>query len=352
MGMASINEAMKNYFANRGHEPIVINLSTRSLSKAWYVRIRRVLYLPFQLFRLLDALLRNPELSVYMGLSSGYGQLFEMPFVFLSRICGARIFLHHHSVLYINRPTRLSRALMRVAGAHSRHIVLCPCMAEKIQASYEIVRSVTSLSNAAVLPLIDFPNDKAGGIKTLGFLSNIELDKGIMEYLEVLKRLESKEDIFQGLVSGPFRASEIEAKVKHQMAGLRHVKYVGPKYGCDKTAFFETIDVLLYPSRNDAEPLIVLEAMAHGVPVIAWGRGCIPDMIGTSAGCVISVDIDYVEPALEKIWEWRSSTEMFLQTSVAAKEKYREMRNLSVNSLETLFQDILGELSIAEKSRQ
>ena len=31
--------------------------------------------------------------------------------------------------------------------------------------------------------------------------------------------------------------------------------------------------MLLYPTKNDAEPLTVLEAMAHGVPVLAIQKG-------------------------------------------------------------------------------
>jgi len=49
-------------------------------------------------------------------------------------------------------------------------------------------------------------------------------------------------------------------------------------------------DVLVYPSLADNHPLIVLEAMAHGLPVAAYGAGGIPEQVRDGVtGLLVSV---------------------------------------------------------------
>ena len=43
--------------------------------------------------------------------------------------------------------------------------------------------------------------------------------------------------------------------------------------------YWSSIDVLLIPSRHEGLPLAALEAMAHGVPVIAFAVGGLPNLI-------------------------------------------------------------------------
>jgi glycosyltransferase involved in cell wall biosynthesis len=63
-------------------------------------------------------------------------------------------------------------------------------------------------------------------------------------------------------------------------AGLRgNPRILLPGYIEDRAAFFAALDVFLMPSRSEAWGLAALEAMAHGVPVIASRIGGLPEMI-------------------------------------------------------------------------
>lgn len=58
--------------------------------------------------------------------------------------------------------------------------------------------------------------------------------------------------------------------------GLLTLPYVG---GEQLEALLFAADVLVYPSLSDNHPLVVLEAMAHGLPVAAYSVGGIPEQV-------------------------------------------------------------------------
>jgi glycosyltransferase involved in cell wall biosynthesis len=50
-------------------------------------------------------------------------------------------------------------------------------------------------------------------------------------------------------------------------------------YRSEASGFLPGLDVLAVPSRSDGSPLVVCEAMAAGVPVVASRVGGLPDLV-------------------------------------------------------------------------
>jgi glycosyltransferase involved in cell wall biosynthesis len=73
---------------------------------------------------------------------------------------------------------------------------------------------------------------------------------------------------------------------------------VGGKFGAEKQVFFRGLDVLLYLTRHDHAPLVLLEAMSHGVVPITTDVGGVPEIVGPGlAGNVIPAALPKGEQA-------------------------------------------------------
>src|SRR6185312_15380375 len=60
---------------------------------------------------------------------------------------------------------------------------------------------------------------------------------------------------------------------------IRNVTYEGAKYGNDKYEYLKKPTILIFPTRNDTFPLVIIEAMQFGAPVISTVEGAIPDIV-------------------------------------------------------------------------
>lgn len=339
-GMAMVNAAVRAALQKAGVEPLVIDLSSPNLNRALAARLRR---LP-KVARGLAGLIRACGLrgaTLYMSVSGGLGQAYEVLFALLARVRGMRVFLHHHSFAYLDAPSLLTRWLVRVAGSDAVHITQSPKMAERLNRVYGAAR-VVPVSNAVFF----VPPNSAAPIRprleTLGFLSNITPKKGVFAFLDLCAAARDKGLPLRARLAGPFQDGETERQVRAQLATLPGVDYVGPKYGAEKDDFYAGIDALIFPTRyvNEAEPVTLHEAMSHGIPVIAYGRGCIPEIVGPDCGRVIDPSAPFVPAALAQIDAWLADSAAFEAASKAAVARFSETYAQNEQCWRTLLSDL------------
>jgi glycosyltransferase involved in cell wall biosynthesis len=321
-GMAAVNAAVRDALHQAGVTPTVIDLAAPSLDRSLLARLGR---LP-RVLGGLGRLGRTHGLrhaALYMSVSGGLGQAYELTFLLLSRLRGMRLFLHHHCFAYLDRPSPLTRALVRAAGDDAVHVALSAGMAERLQRAYRAGR-VMPVSNAVFFVATDTPLAVRKRLATLGFLSNISAEKGIFELLDLVAVAGNAGLPVRARLAGPFQDTATEQAVRERLASLPQVEYVGPQYGADKDAFYASIDALIFPTRyvNEAEPVTVHEAMSCGIPVIAYGRGCIPEIVGADCGLVIDPAEPFVPAALAKLQGWLADPAAFEAASRAAAARF------------------------------
>ena len=70
----------------------------------------------------------------------------------------------------------------------------------------------------------------------------------------------------------------------------------------DLLPYYLAGDVFVHPSRSDTTPLVYLEAMATGLPVVGTAVGGVPEIVTSESGELVpSNDVGAVATALEKL---------------------------------------------------
>ena len=344
VGISAITEQVTKSLQRLGVSTFIINLSPRSFTRNWQYMLIRPSRVIIGIGKCLRYLCFIKNLTIYLAVSGGWGQVYDIFFVMLAKLVGKRRFLHHHSYAYVEKKSLLTNLLFQIAGDEVTHIVLCDDMQYKLMNLYKNVKNTEVLSNAGILSWHKAQNIKPKmELKTICFFSNIMFEKGIVEFLNVVEHLEKKGHHFTALIAGPFQNSDVEIFVRQRVDMLSSVTYVGSKYGHEKAAFFDSIDVLLFPTKyvNEAEPLSILEAMSYGVPVITWERGCISSMIPSGIGLIVPQNDNFVYEAIKQIELWYERPAIFQESSRLAREWFYSIHNLHHRNFHKLLRKML-----------
>ena len=306
---------------------------------------KRALALAIVFLKLGGNLVRQRPVALVIGSSAGGVMLFDASVSVLATLLRVPVFVYHHSFAYLRRQTtrwyhRLGLRMM----SRRQHIVLCEGMGEALARQYGIgTERITVVSNAAhVRPAESMEKGSRGSTLCLGFLSYVTLSKGIFDFLALVDRLQQQGVPVTALVAGSLD-STIADRFNGHIAEREYVQHLGAVAGRTKADFFEQIDLLVLPSRHphEAEPLVVIESLSYGVPVLATPRGCLPSAWAHSDAVHLVDEDDFAGEASVVLQPWLSSSELRSGWSRAALDAYKRMHNLGEKQLETTIRNIL-----------
>jgi glycosyltransferase involved in cell wall biosynthesis len=320
-------DAVRMRLARAGKRSSVIDVSAVALDRRWSVHFWRFAKVLGGLGRI-TLLTPSAGDALYMSVSGGFGQFYELAFAAIARVLRLRVFLSHCSYAYLDRRSALARFLFAIAGSRATHVVLSVEMGARLRHVYPACTRTLVVSNAAfVEPTVPEAPKVRKALKSIGFISNISAKKGVFEYLEVARRIESLGWHLSVKLAGPFDDAETEARVRNALKSLPSVEYVGPRYAAEKAEFFSKIDVLLFPTKyvNEASPVTLHEAMGYGLPVIAYNRGAISELVVEGCGLLVAPGDNFVEAAVQQIGAWRTSPPVLELASSMARRQFERM---------------------------
>ena len=230
---------------------------------------------------------RRPKIVYFVLSQSTIGVLRDSFFVWLAALSGAKVVTHLHGAAfqdwYVRRwfPMRwYTRLLMRTVA---RAIVLGESLRDQFH-------GLVAPERIAVVPngIADCGVGRSGlpnlhGRWQVLYLNTLNKMKGTLVLLEtialVLQQRTDVEFIFAGPWSHDEHRKDAEAFIAQQGIGSS-VTFAGQVSGEQKTALLHAADLFIFPGiQQEGQPLVVLEAMAAGLPILYTNRGCLSETL-------------------------------------------------------------------------
>jgi glycosyltransferase involved in cell wall biosynthesis len=147
-----------------------------------------------------------------------------------------------------------------------------PARVRRIESGVDLERYRPTSKDQARLAELAIPADAF----VVGFSGRLSEEKAPEVFLEVAERLAYREDVYFVMTGAGPLASVVEARVRAPGTNPR-LRFLG--LVDDVRSALALYDVLLLPSRVDGRPVVVLEALAMGVPVVASRVGALPELV-------------------------------------------------------------------------
>lgn len=157
-----------------------------------------------------------------------------------------------------------------------------------------------------------------------GYAARIEAGKGPLILADALGQMrQRRKDVLVRLAGTGPAMQEVKARVRD--LGLNGSwEFVGSyegTVGC--SAFMRTLDVFVLPSFAEGTSKSVIEAMAHGLPIITTNVGGLPDLITSDAGILIPPgDSAALAAAMQRL---ASDPALRKRMGLAARERYLKL---------------------------
>lgn len=215
----------------------------------------------------------------------GVGFLKDAPFVLLCKLFGRKVVIHQHNKGMAKDADRpIYRWLLPMVYRNTKVILLSWRLYADIQKVVKREQVMICHNGIPDTNSTETSVERHNDIPHILFLSNLIVSKGVLVLLDALKILKEKGwkficDFVGGEtkeLDGRRFAHEIETR------GLDGIAvYHGRKYGKDKETFLRMADMLVFPTYyfNECFPLVILEAMMYGLPVISSDEGGIRDEV-------------------------------------------------------------------------
>ena len=217
---------------------------------------------------------------------------------------------------------------------YERFVSVLPLCAEVTALSpalvQELSRVLPHVGPAKVLPLISPDHNgtplrrRKSEVVTFGFAARLEHLKGPLRLLEGFGIAQQTHAQMELRIAGD-GSQRPEFIAGSRRLGLEQkCRLVGVyKTLKERSEFMASFDVFVLPSLTEGTPNVIIEAMAHGKPIIASAVGGVPDLVTEDVGILVpSDDIEALAAAMVRL---SRDSDLRHRMGVAARKKYEQL---------------------------
>jgi glycosyltransferase involved in cell wall biosynthesis len=202
--------------------------------------------------------------------------------------------------------------------------VLSPSLAR------ELDRALPRVRPAKVLPLISIDHnglprrEPTPEMVTFGFAARLEYLKGPLSLLNAFSIAHQTNSGIQLRIAGEGSQRQQFINDSRKLGLAEKCQLVGVyKTLRERSEFMNNIDVFVLPSLTEGTPNVIIEAMAHGRPIIANGVGGVPDLVTEEIGIVVPPnDANALAAAIVRL---AGDVDLQRRMGVAARRKYEQL---------------------------
>lgn len=291
-GMSAVTEMILN--SNLQKKFKIVHLDTadrRSLSNIGKIDFINVYLALKHCLKFLLLCVKKKTKVVYLHISQGiWGYLRDCLFLIPAKLLHKKIVVHLHGSYFRNfygQSNKIMKLLIRwTLKDVSRVIVL----GENLRYIFE---GFVPEEKIAVIPngidkdeydnlKIDHNPQASEDNHTVLFLSSLTKTKGFIDTIHaillVLKERKDVKFIFAGQIKYAKEKEQVFRFIDENMV-QPFLSFLGVVEGENKARLFLSSDIFVFPSHNEGQPFVILEAMAAGLPIISTDTGTIKEMV-------------------------------------------------------------------------
>ena len=352
-GVSMVNKMIvdSNLLADKFFLTVVPFNFSKSIEDIGFISWKKIIEYFNVLFKLILTLARLRFKVVYFSISPiGKAFIRDSIFVLVIRLFRVKYILHIHGLGIkecYQSSSLIVRYLYRTVFGTGHVIILSDT--HKYDVDFLSPQSIRVVPNGVSfeLRMIEKSLPDGSGNFTLLFFSNLVISKGVLLVVEAFEILQMRYNApLQLRIVGA--DGDISAHMLRQMIALKGLKNVAidkPAFGVAKEKIFYQSDLFIYPTMLDYFPLVLLEAMHAGLPIISTDTGAIREILGInmqSEPSGLLLENKTAQALAESIWSLYNNPALAIRFSESGKKKAIEL--YSKHAFEQSIFDVLTQI--------
>lgn len=294
---------LSNYFSGNPKFIIIENSNkTKNKSNQGKVLLSNVFINLRYIIRNVMTIIKVRPAAVYMSIPKNFIPLLKvLPVLITTKLFGGKVIgeLAGRNFYFLETQGMSYWLGLRILKSFNSIRVLGESVNDTLK-TYGLRSNIVIDNGVAIL------NQKHNAVKsindtsvTIGFVGALHEKKGIYILVEIAKLLKDSNVNFTLEIAGEWENSTDKVNVQNYIDQNnlgKKIKFLGLIHNEEKWDFYKKIDVFVLPSYNEGQPLVLIEAMGFGIPIVCSGVGAIRDTVNSGFNGFIIDDflaIDY-----------------------------------------------------------